>query len=187
MADWSDTAVSEQPVDDEIAADVEERIKELDALTDPEYKDVFTVYLRDPSLVDQLAFRSPKLAARSLQVCLWLLENVRTTLRGTDDRRRAYRLELLRNAARKEERVLRTVVDGLRAQQGILPFAPNPRRRAEHRVWQLLLRGDTVTPEMAKRILSEEHERDRQRRAEERERRRQRKREAAARRRERVR
>jgi hypothetical protein len=55
-----------------------------------------------------------------------------------------------------ERNLLRPLVLDLQEEQGWKPFQPNPRRRTDERVRQLLLRGDTVTPEMYHQILEEE-------------------------------
>jgi hypothetical protein len=121
---------------------------------------------RDPDPAILEALRSPQLAIRTYDA----LEAVITAINDdiTLNQRRApgdpskrdaewERLAKRRQQAFGLERnMLRPIVLDLQEEQGWRPFKPNPRRRAEHRVYQLLLRGDTVTPEMLRDILTEE-------------------------------
>lgn len=110
------------------------------------------------------AFRSPQLVHQSLAACRSLLNDVNRVMKedeGETNKAKRRGREHFRNVVGTERRVLQMIYDGVRAQQGILPTAPNPRARARERLWQLNLMGD-VPQGMANQLLEEEEEKVRE-------------------------
>lgn len=69
---------------------------------------------------------------------------------------------------RAEERVLQLIVNGLNAEQGRIPYSPNPVRRAEQRVAQMARSRDVPFGTLQK-FIEEERAKDKNRIARERE------------------
>lgn len=151
-------------------AEVERTIKILAAEPDDRYASsladcVMDADKKDPELreivaIEQAAFRSPELVARSVIAARYLIDHVNTVIRtrtgpeaSSNEVRR--RTEAFRNKVGRERRLLEEIQRSLELQKGIIRNAPNPRARAMKRLWQLNLAGD-VPQGTANRLLAEE-------------------------------
>lgn len=109
-------------------------VRQLAGLSEQTFTDSLADCIADPDPVEQAAFRGEQLAFRSLNACRYLIDHVNTTIRkkesesGSEWRARA---EHFRSIVGRERRLLEYIVAGIRARQGILPAAPNPRARAK--------------------------------------------------------
>lgn len=143
-------------------AAVAEVLADLAELDDEGFADALADCIMRPDPVEQAAFRSPQAAERSLIAARYLIDNVNSTIRkndGESDGSWRHRAEHFRNRVGMERRMLQAIVDGLRAQQGRLPNAPNPRARAR----EVLARRH---PQEYLSILRELEEAERQRKRE---------------------
>jgi hypothetical protein len=132
---------------------------------------------------ERAAFRSPELAVRAQAAAKFLIDNVNTDIRrsaGESNKAWEGRAARYRNRVGYEHRILNEVVAGLYAQQGRLDNRPNPRRRAQERLWSLVLAGQPVGKDTLRELLADEEHKIEVRKAEEKERRRQMKRAAKA-------
>jgi hypothetical protein len=146
-------------------------IRYLEAIpTEDEYRrfvsDAFRDADPDPSLI--AALRSEQLAVRTYRALGAIVDaindDIQTNARRppTDPRKRDPDWE--RSAKRRQQRFgqertrLRPLALAIMDEEGWRPGKPNPQARAQHRVKQLLLKRQTVTPEMWDQILWEEQE-----------------------------
>jgi hypothetical protein len=136
--------------------------------TEEEYRKTVEDTLRDstPDPITVEAMRSRRLVVRTYQALKDINELINDDIRTNDRRppsdpgkrspdweRAAKRRQQMFGAEKNAiEPLARQVMD----EQGWRPGKPNPTRRAEHRVWQLSLKGRTVTPQMREEILAEE-------------------------------
>lgn len=142
--------------------------------------------IMDPIPVETAAFRSEELAFKALASAKQLIEQAnyfQTNVRSNAAKKRGRAFFI--QAVGRERQVLQNRVNGILAERGQLPNQPNPRRRAEKRMWNLALRG-TPIPEayaadpdeaarlgvllqaMAKALYAEEVERDAERKRQQR-------------------
>ena len=121
--------------------------------------------IMEPDPAETLAFRSEELVAKSLVAARYLIDNTNSVMasrrRGTDLHKRT---ELFRNAVGRERRLLQSILDGMRARDGVLPTAPNPRGRAMRRLVNENLVGD-VPKGRFRELVIEETENDKAKRA----------------------
>lgn len=161
----------------EVAAKIREFIA-LEASDPRAFADALADNILDPIPTETAAFRSEELVFKSLTAALFLIENTDSVLkrrrRGSQEQRRT---EYFRTAVNRERRIFENIVNGLRAQKGLLPNKPNPRRRAERRLVQENLAGD-VPRGRFRQLLIEEVEADQERKRLEKERRKQARRDA---------
>jgi hypothetical protein len=115
----------------------------------------------------QAAFRDPRLIRRSVAAATFLVNSANSEVRArsgedisTKERRR--NTEMFRNMVGHERQILLEINKLEKARAGILDTSPNPRARTKERVYQLLLAGETITPERARQILDEEEEKVRE-------------------------
>lgn len=126
----------------EVAAKIEEFVA-LEATDPTSFAEALADNIMEPEPAETAAFRSEELAFKSLNATKYLIENTRSVLarrrRGSEQQRRT---EGFLQKVNYERRLLENIVNGLRAQRGLLPNAPNPRRRAERRLVNENLAGD---------------------------------------------
>lgn len=151
------------PTPDEIA----ERIAELVALeaSDPtSFAEWLADNVMDPVAVDTHAFRSDELAFKSFTAARYLIDRANQDerrFRANSEKQR--RVIAYRQRVAREARILDNIVNGIKARNGILPAAPNPRRRAKERLWSEAMKGDALPAGRWREILDEELEKDRER------------------------
>ncbi|WP_199424596.1 hypothetical protein [Actinotalea solisilvae] len=119
-----------QPVE---SGSVAEMVRELAELRERQFVEAFSENVGDERRIETQAFRSPELAVRSLTAARQLVDNVNSAIRareGESNKQWQRRAEGFRAAVGRERRLLEAIVAGLRAQEGVLPAAPNPRARA---------------------------------------------------------
>lgn len=152
----------------------------LEASDSKAFAEALADNIMEPDPAETAALRSEELAMKSLVAARFLIDNtnvvLRTKQRGTDEHRRT---EHFINSVGRERRLLESIVQGLRAQHGILPTAPNPRGRAMRRLVNENMRGD-VAKGRFRELVIEETEVDRQRKVREKEERKRARREARA-------
>ncbi|MFB7890406.1 hypothetical protein ACFCZ3_20370 [Cellulosimicrobium cellulans] len=133
-------------------------IEELSALTDNDFARALGENLTDENPVETAAFRSPELVQRTAIAARHLVAQTATTIKRRSDesnsawQARAKRFRLL---AEREQAVCTTIINGFRAQNGVLPNAPQPRSRALRRLAR-------ENPVRFLEILREEQEIDRE-------------------------
>lgn len=135
-----------------------EMIEELSALTDEQFTRALGRNLTDEDPVETAAFRSPELVQRTAIAARHLVAQTATTLkRRSDESNSAWqaRAKRFRLVAEREQAVCTTIINGLRAQSGVLPNAPQPRSRALRRLAR-------ENPVRFLEILREEQEIDRE-------------------------
>lgn len=169
------------PRDDQRAptrAQVDARVAELAAL---ELRDrtSFAEELADnivePDPVDTAAFRSDELAFKSLAAAIYLLQRTEEQIaRHRRDRNRKKEVDAGRFGVKVqyERRLLQNITDGIKARNGIVPTAPNLRRRAMDRLVNENLAGD-VPRGRFRQILEEEKAKEAERKKQEKKARRQ--------------
>lgn len=125
-----------------VAAKVDELVA-LENSDSTSFAEALADNIMEPDPVETAAFRSEELAFKSLAATRYLIENTRSVLarrrRGSEQQRRT---EGFLQKVGYERRLLENIVNGLRAQRGMLPNQPNPRRRAERRLVSENLAGD---------------------------------------------
>lgn len=144
-------------------AELEQMIHQLEVLSDTAYAESLADCVMDPDPVEQAAFRSDPLAERSLAAAIFLIENVNAQIRRNEGESAAgwkHRAEHFRSRVGMERRLLGTVVDGIYARQGRIKNAPNPRRRAQERLVNLVLKGETVDVDTWRGLLEDERLRE---------------------------
>lgn len=126
--------------------DLVQHVRRLLLLTDDRaYAQALADSIMDPIAEEQAAFRSPELAQRSLVATRFLIDDVNAAIqRKADESTKSWRsrADHFRNRVGMERRLLEAIVDGLRAQRGILPAQPNPKARAMRRLWSENMAGD---------------------------------------------
>lgn len=151
------------PTPDEIAA----RIAELVALeaSDPTtFAEDLADNIMEPLELDTRAFRSDELAFKSLAAAKYLIDRANEQARRHRANSAKQRATIaFRQKVAREGRILENVVNGIKARNGILPAAPNPRRRAKERLWSEAMKGDAIPAGRWREILDEEIEKDRER------------------------
>lgn len=158
------TSDDAQPID---PTEVEAKIREFEALElrDPaEFREALATNIMEPDPVETLAFRSETLAWKALASARELIEQAQS-FQARDrkgSRTRRGRDAFIQKVGR-ERRILQMRVDGFRAEKGILPNTPNPRRRAEKRLWSEAMKGEAIPAGRWREILTEEIEKDKQR------------------------
>lgn len=137
----------------------------LQAMSDQRYSDemarvVISPEREDPDGTLIAAFRSAELVNRSVVAADFLVARTNTVMRelspedASNKAKQAGRAAF-RDKIGRERSILRNILNGLKAQRGILDNAPNPRRRAQERLAQLNLKGD-VPQGTFNRLLEEE-------------------------------
>lgn len=127
-------------------AAVEAKVRELLKLeaSDPtSFAESLADNIMEPDPVETAAFRSEQLVFKSYAASRYLIENAKAVIarrRRGSERKRA--TEHYMHKVGYERRILENICNGLRAQKGLLPNAPNPRRRAERRLVNENLAGD---------------------------------------------
>lgn len=130
------------PTPDEVAAKVEE-LRALEQLGVKEFADALADNIMEPLPVETAAFRSDALAFLSLTAARYLIDHANEILRQRHRSRHARRgTQHFVNLVGRERRILENIVNGLRAKNGDLPNAPNPRKRAMQRLWNENMAGD---------------------------------------------
>lgn len=148
-------------------SDVSAKITELTALeaADPTtFAEAFADNVAEPDPVETAAFRSDELAFKSFAAAQYLIDRTNETVRryrNQSDKQRAS-IAFGHKVAR-ERRILENIVNGIKARNGILPAAPNPRRRAKDRLWNEAMKGGVLPPGLWRQLLEEEIEKDRAR------------------------
>lgn len=148
-------------------AQVAAKVRELDALEVKDatsFAELLADNLMEPDPVEVAAFRSDALAWKSLTATKYLIDRTNEQIRrhrANSDRQRGS--IAFRNKVVREQRVLQQIVDGLRAKNGILPNLPNPKRRAQIRLWNLAMTNQPIAPGTWRVLLEEEKEKDAQR------------------------
>ena len=138
-----------------------QELAELHARDPHEYAEALADAIMAPDPVESAAFRHEDLAFQSLAAAKALIEQGLIVLgrrrKGSEEWRatNAYLVKV-----RHEARLLDYIVTGLKAQRGIVPNAPNPRRRAERRLVNENLAGD-VKQGRIRELIEEEKEADR--------------------------
>lgn len=151
------------PTKDQVAA----RIAELTALeaSDPTtFAEDLADNIVEPIALDTAAFRSDELAFKSLAAANYLIDRTNEQARrhrANSDKQRA--TIAFGHKVARERRILENVVNGIKARNGILPAAPNPRRRAKERLWSEAMKGGPIPAGRWRQILDEEIEKDRER------------------------
>lgn len=147
------------------ASGVAAKIQELQLLeqSNPaQFAEALADNIMDPDPVETAAFRSDELAYFSLSGARYLIEHSNEVLKR---RRRGSRAQFdtrrFQMSVGRERRILGSIVDGIRAKNGMLPNAPNPRRRAMMRLWNENMAGP-VPAGRFRVLLDEETERDAQ-------------------------
>lgn len=159
VAGQADTA----PDPDAVASMIN-HLRALELRDTREFAETLVTNILDPDPVETAAFRSDELAYLSFVATRWLIDNakdVRARKRRGSQKERA--TDAYIRLVGRERRVLEQIVSGLRAKNGVLPAAPNPRRRAERRLWSLAMKGEAIPAGMWRVILEEEIVRDRSR------------------------
>jgi hypothetical protein len=154
----------EQPVADPAqVAETTRRFLELHARDATAFAEALADNVMEPDLVETAAFRSEELAFYSLAATRYLIENARSVLAR---RRRAStekaRTEGFMQKVGHERRLLELRVNGIRAEKGMLPNAPNPRQRAMRRLASENMAAD-VPKGRFRQLFDEEVEVDKQR------------------------
>lgn len=112
--------------------------------------------IREAIADETAALRSAELAFKSLAAVQTLLVKTDEQIRRfARDPERLARVKRFRLQVERERRILQHIVDGERARRGIIPNSPNPRRRAERRLWSEALAGP-VPAGRARELLEEE-------------------------------
>lgn len=151
----------------EVAPRVIARIAELTAMeaADPtSFAEALADNIMEPLAEDTHAFRSDDLAFKSYAAATYLIERtneqVRRHARNPQKQRgaKAFGIKVAR-----ERRILENIVNGIKARNGVLPAAPNPRRRAKDRLWNEAMTGKSIPPGRWRELLTEEMERDKAR------------------------
>lgn len=114
--------------------------------------------IMDPVTEETAALRSDELAPKTLIAVRFLIDHTLNATKrppkGSDaERRRNHFL----TSVNRERRVLEMIVAGIRAKNGVLPNAPNPRARALQRLANENLAGD-VPRGRFRDLLNEEEE-----------------------------
>ena len=118
-------------------SELRDMIEELSALPEDEYTRALGRNLTDEDPVETAAFRSPELVQRTAIAARMLIEQTTTTIKrreGESTGQWKHRATQFRILAQRERHVCTVIVDGLRAQRGILPNSPSPRARAARRL-----------------------------------------------------
>lgn len=154
-------------------AEVQATVANLTELPDQQFAEALADCVMDPDPVEQAAFRSDDLALRALVAARYLIDNVNATIRQRADesgKAWALRAEHYRNRIGMERRLLESIVAGIRARDGQIMAAPNPRGRAMRRLAEKhpqefleLVRDEQEA--VAERRRAEKAERKRQRQA----------------------
>ena len=158
-------------------------IRQLTALDDVPFAEALADNVMDPVAEETAAFRSDELARRSLAATQYLINNVNSTIKknaGESNKGWQHRAEHYRSRIGMERRQLLDIVRGMDARLGRINNAPQPRRRAEKRLWNLVLADKPVSRETLRQLLEEEQQKDIDAREKEKERRKAAKRAAKA-------
>lgn len=144
------------------------KIAELTALeaADPTtFAEALADNIAEPLDIETAAFRSDDLAFKSLAAANYLIDRtnevVRRHRRNSDKQRASIAFG---HKVARERRILENIVGGIKARNGILPTAPNPRRRAQQRLWNEAMKGGPIPAGRWRELLDEEVEKDRARR-----------------------
>lgn len=160
--------------DDDIAspptpAQVADRIRSLKALeeSDPTaFAEALADNIVEPEAVDTQAFRSNDLAFQALAAADYLVQrSTEQVARFRRDSVRQRGVMQFRAKVARERRLLENITTGIKATQGILPAAPNPRRRAKERLWSEAMKGGPIPAGRWRRLLDEEIQRDKDKKA----------------------
>lgn len=151
----------------QVDATVAEKVAELAAIeaADPTtFAEALADNIAEPLDTETAAFRSDELAFKSLAAAEYLIartnEVVRRHRRDSDKQRASIAFG---HKVARERRILENVVNGIKARNGILPAAPNPRKRAKDRLWNEAMKGGVIPPGRWRQLLDEEIEKDRAR------------------------
>lgn len=152
---------TEGPVDPGVTRAKIEELKALEQRDPNAFAEALADNIMEPDPVETAAFRSEELAFLAFNASKYLIDHANVMKR---QRRRGSRLQVRTDVfiqkVGRERRVLQARVDGLRAERGILPNAPNPRGRAMRRLWNEAMRGP-VPEGRWRELLDEEAQRDR--------------------------
>jgi hypothetical protein len=140
-----------------------QRLLDLHARDTTAFAEALADNIMEPVIEETAAFRSEELAYYSLAATRYLIENARSVLtrrrRGSTEKART---EGFMQKVGHERRLLELRVNGIRAEKGLLPNAPNPRQRALRRLASENLAGD-VPKGRFRQLVEEEQEVDRER------------------------
>lgn len=143
-------------------------ITQLQALTDQAYAQSLADCVVDPEPVEHAAYRSDELAERSLAAAVFLVNTTNSLMKNgpsRDDPAWVHRTQHFLNRIGMERRLLGTIVDGMYARQGRVKNAPNPRRRAQERLWNLVMSGRPVDPQTPALLMADEEAKEKVRKA----------------------
>lgn len=150
------------PDPEQVAAKVQEFLA-LETSDPTSFAEALADNIMEPDPVETAAFRHEDLAFKSLAATKYLIENANSVLkrrrRGSQQQRRT---ENFVQKVGLERRLLELRVNGIRAEKGLLPNAPNPRQRAMRRLATENLQGD-VPKGRIRELIIEEQEKDRER------------------------
>lgn len=142
------------------------------------FADRLATNVLDPDPVETEAFFSKDLAYKSLVAARYLIQHANSyKVRRRRGSQKQLATEVFVQKVGRERSLLQNAVNGYLALDGRLPAQPNPRRRAEKRLWNLALRGEPlpadlvsdpraaavlgrIMKDLARRLHDEEVERD---------------------------